>query len=82
MTEEREIEITESLTYIRTTLDRFDRELFGNGQPGQLSVISGRVKVLEDYKSTIKGIVTALGGLVSLLGGTTLYHLFVGTRGK
>lgn len=62
------------------TLDKFDHRLFGNGQPGELTNLSGRLGVLENFKSYIKGGFATLGGLVTLIGGTELYHLFSGHK--
>lgn len=58
------------------TLVRFDHKLFGNGQPGEISKIEDRLGTLETFKSYIKGGFA----LVTLIGVTELYHLFVGRK--
>lgn len=72
--------IEETLKNFEASFTKLDHQLFGNGQPGKLSVLDTRLSVLEDYKSTIKGAFATLGGLVTLIGGTTLYHLFFGRK--
>ena len=80
-------ELAHTLGRIEATLERFDKtleafdhKLFGNGQPGQISTLDSRMGVLENFKSYIKGGFATLGGLVTLIGGTELYHLFSGRR--
>jgi hypothetical protein len=72
--------IETTLERFEQTLDRFDHKLFGNGQPGEITVLNSRIGVLENFKSYIKGGFATLGALVTLIGGTELYHLFSGRR--
>jgi hypothetical protein len=67
------------------TLERFDHKLFGNGQPGEISrldkqsdKLDGRLEILENFKSYIKGGFATLGAIVTLIGGTELYRIFSG----
>lgn len=76
------------LVKMQATVERMDKELFGNGQPGRLkeleqaiSAVDARVDDHDKSRSYIKGAGAAILGLVSLFGGTEIYHLFFG-RGK
>ena len=60
------------------TLTKFDHKLFGNGQPGKITLLENRVGVLEDHKSTIKGAFATLSAIVTAVGGAELWHLFRG----
>ena len=79
---------SELLISIKTTLDRMDHELFGNGQPGKLRELDTKIQLLDDrvesherFKSYIKGTFAAISTIVSALGVTEFYHLFLG-KGK
>lgn len=85
MTPEQQAEI---LISMKTTLERMDHELFGNGQPGRLKELDTKIQDLDDkvedherFKSYIKGSFATLSLIITALGGTELYHLFFG-RGK
>jgi len=71
-------EETETLTEIKTTLERIDHQLFGNGQPGELAVLKTRLNLIEEFRSTIKGALGALAALITFIGGATLWHLISG----
>ncbi len=52
--------------------------LFGNGQPGELDKLDTRLKDLERTTNWAKGAVAVIVGLVTLLGGTEIYHITTG----
>ena len=62
------------------TLTRFDHQLFGNGQPGKLTVVDDRLGVLETFKSTAKGAIGTISAIISAVGLTELFHLFAGRK--
>ncbi len=62
------------------TLVRFDHQLFGNGQPGKLTILDKRVDDLEETHSRVKGAIATLAAFVTAIGGTGLYHLLFGRR--
>lgn len=62
------------------TLVRFDHQLFGNGQPGKLTIMDQRLDSLDTTRSKVKGALSALAAVVTAIGGTELYHLFFGRR--
>ena len=68
------------LTEIKTTVERMDHELFGNGQPGQLATIKSRIEVIEEFKSVIKGALATFGVLFGLLTSAVGYHLIFGGK--
>jgi hypothetical protein len=57
------------------TLQRIDHELFGNGQPGRLQRGEDRIAVLEDRASFSRGVMWAVGLVVTLLTSTTVVEL-------
>lgn len=44
---------------IEIVMERLEHTLLGNGQPGQLAVIEGRLKVLEEFKWRAVGFLGA-----------------------
>lgn len=62
------------------TLTRLDHQLFGNGQPGMITIINQRLGNLEDSKSKVKGALATLAAIISAVGGTEAYHLLFGRR--
>lgn len=73
----------EAIARIETTMDLMYQRLFGNGQPGELALIHKRIGEVDERvdgfdkdKSYVKGIIAVLALIISLVGGTEIYHLF------
>lgn len=85
MTEQQETKQHEQLTSLTTqqaitqtlVIDIHTR-LFGNGQPGELDKLDARLKEQERVINWAKGAVAVILGLLSLLGGTEIYHITTG----
>jgi len=59
-------EIATRLAIIETVLNQMNARLFGNGQPGELSVLKHRVTVLESYLWRGLGGIAIIFSLVQL----------------
>lgn len=55
--------------------DMHDR-LFGNGQPGLISVLDGRLKSLELFRSYVKGGFSLVTALLAFIGWPHIRGLF------
>ena len=62
------------------TLTRFDHQLFGNGQPGKITLINERLYKIEETHSKVKGAIGTLAAFVTAIGGTGIYHLLFGRK--
>jgi hypothetical protein len=69
-------EIATRLTAIETVLGRMEHRLFGNGQPGELSLIHSRLDEVEETHATAKGAFAVLSFLITLIGGGEILHWF------
>jgi len=49
----------ERLRAIEEILGRMEQRLFGNGQPGELSVIKARITSLEQYRWQLGAVISA-----------------------
>lgn len=67
----------EMLTEVKTIVERIDHELLGNGQPGKISLIEGRLGKLENSESHLKGWVLGVGGVFLCVGALAefIYHI-------
>jgi hypothetical protein len=75
MNEEKMIELVEDvaglkvgLTSIEDKLDDLARKLLGNGRPGLIADIDGRVSSLERYRAWVLGSAAGVTGVLALLG--------------
>lgn len=55
------------LSVIEEVLERIEHALFGNGQPGALSVINSRLTALEESKWKLAGALSAIVILFEVL---------------
>lgn len=60
---------------LETTLTRIDHILFGNGQPGELDKMQKRIKVTEEFRSSIRGALAVLTFLMTIFGGMVVTHI-------
>lgn len=68
-------QIASDLSAIKTTLERMDKEMFGNGQPGRFQKIEIRLSDVEDFEAKAKGAGVVVGGLFTTLGAVLWRHL-------
>lgn len=52
---------SERLAVIEEVVTRTDHRLFGNGQPGEISSIKGRIAKLENWRWWVVGVAVGLG---------------------
>lgn len=75
---------TQLLTETATLVKEMHTRLFGNGQPGELAKLGERFnKVEEDIddlkasKNKAHGVLWTVSGLVSMLGLSEVWHIFI-----
>mgnify|MGYP001569969610 CR=1 FL=1 len=74
-----EQETIEKIAKIEVMLEDVHHRLFGNGQPGQLSILDNRICLLEKLESKAKGAFWVISGLFVIVGLDRLVFL---VRGK
>lgn len=72
---DHELNTTERLVRIETTLEVLKVRLLGNGQPGDLQKFDMRIDNLEDSRARVRGAMWAMGLIVTAITGGIL-HLF------
>lgn len=72
-----ELDTTDRLARIETTLTALSTRLLGNGQPGELTKINGRLLDLEDTRSRVHGALWIIGITITIISGGLLHHLGV-----
>ena len=75
MTPDQDIQQAQTLARIETLVEEMHGRLFGNGQPGELDKIDGRLDNLESTRSFAKGALYVLYGLVSALASWLGIHI-------
>lgn len=65
-------DVVERLSAIEVTLGHMDRRLFGNGQPGELALLSARVAHLETQSWKVAGAMGLALFLLNFLTGSGL----------
>ncbi len=73
MTDEQ---IAVMLNTMKTTLDRIDHELLGNGQPGRVAKIETRLTDIEQFEFQAKGVIAGLGVVITAVGAFVAKHIF------
>ena len=63
-------DVVERLSAIEVTLGHMDRRLFGNGQPGELALLSARVAHLETQSWKVAGAMGLALFLLNFLTGS------------
>jgi len=68
------IELAEDVAGLKATvssiegkLDELSHRLLGNGQPGWVTVLDGRVSSLERYRAWVLGSAAGVAGVVGIL---------------
>lgn len=72
---DHELNTTERLVRIETTLEVLKTRLLGNGQPGDLQKFDTRIDNLEESRSRVRGALWAIGLTITTLTGGLLHHL-------
>jgi hypothetical protein len=65
----------ERLTRIETIVTNLQTRLLGNGQPGELQKLDDRMRILEDGRSRVLGVLAAVSFVVVVLGGLETLRL-------
>lgn len=60
---------------IKTIVERMDRELLGNGQPGRVQRLEARVSDIEKFEFQAKGVIATLGIFTTAVGAFLSKHL-------
>lgn len=69
-----------AIARIETIVCRMEEKLFGNGQPGELAKIDGRIKDLELARSRAHGAFWVISSVVTFITGGGLLHLLRGGK--
>ena len=69
-------QIAIDIAKIQTTLDRMERDLMGNGQPGRIARLETRMALVEDFESKAKGVIAIVSLGTTAIGGFLAKHLF------
>lgn len=65
----------ERLARIEAILERMERELFGNGQPGLLKEMRDDLDDLMDSRAKVRGALAIIGTSITALGSTLIAHM-------
>lgn len=72
---DRHEELAVKLGEISVVLDDIKHRLFGNGQPGELSTLDGRVGKLEEDKWRLMGVGALIMGILQFFTGSGVVSL-------
>ncbi len=79
--DQNDVDTAEALGRIEAKLDRLDRDLFGNGQPGRLTVLESKVSEMDKDFTVVRTIVKWGGAALSLVVSSDfLLRLFMGGK--
>ncbi len=75
MTDERHLEIIDRLSAIEVVTNDTAHRLFGNGEPGEISNLSGRIGKLEEEKWRLIGVGAVIMGILQFFTGSGVLSL-------
>ena len=77
--QQHHLDHAEQLTRIETTLENFQRQLLGNGQPGRIQIIESEVGGVKDRVNRVENkIWWAAGALTAISHGVTMFGRKIG----